>query len=281
MVGVGLVFAPTLFDWIRLGIAEDLHSHVLLVPFIVGYLIRLGERDAADAAPGEPSLGLAIAMGSAAVLTMALSALGSVSAGWAPVDLIALRIVALALSVLALASVWQGKAFVKRHAFAFSFMLFAIPLPTFAENGLEVALQHASAEVAFWGFQLTGTTVLREGRFFELPGLSIEVAQQCSGIRSSYVLFMVSLLAGHLLLRRLSHRVVLTLLVFPLGIVRNAFRIVTLALLTLHVDPAVLEGPLHHRGGPIFFAASLVPLLVLLWWMRRVERRAGSSHQSA
>ena len=30
-------------------------------------------------------------------------------------------------------------------------------------------------------------------------------------------------------------------------------------------------GGIHHRGGPIFFALSLIPLFGFLWWLRRGE----------
>jgi hypothetical protein len=36
----------------------------------------------------------------------------------------------------------------------------------------------------------------------------------------------------------------------------------------------MLDTAIHHRGGPLFFALSLVPLFLLLWWLRRQEPRA-------
>jgi hypothetical protein len=35
----------------------------------------------------------------------------------------------------------------------------------------------------------------------------------------------------------------------------------------------MIDSMIHHRGGPIFFALSLVPLFLLLWWLRRQEQR--------
>jgi hypothetical protein len=49
-------------------------------------------------------------------------------------------------------------------------------------------------------------------------------------------------------------------------------RILTITLLTVHVDPGIIDSPLHHQGGPLFFTASLVPFLALLWWLRRKEQ---------
>jgi hypothetical protein len=31
----------------------------------------------------------------------------------------------------------------------------------------------------------------------------------------------------------------------------------------------MINSPIHRRGGPLFFALSLIPLLLLLWWLRR------------
>jgi exosortase/archaeosortase family protein len=108
---------------------------------------------------------------------------------------------------------------------------------------------------------------------FELPGIVIQVAQECSGIRSSWVLFIAGLLASHLILRTRWRRLVLVAFVIPLGILRNGFRIFVIGLLCVHIGPQMIDSMIHHRGGPIFFALSLVPLFLLLWWLRRQEQR--------
>jgi hypothetical protein len=33
----------------------------------------------------------------------------------------------------------------------------------------------------------------------------------------------------------------------------------------------MIDSPIHHRGGPVFFVLSLIPLFLLLWWLRRGE----------
>src|SRR5207248_3053094 len=136
-------------------------------------------------------------------------------------------------------------------------------------NGLETASKLASAEAANFFFHLSGTPVLRDGTIFQLPGMVIEVAQECSGIRSSLVLFITGILASHLLLTSPWRRAVLVAVVIPLGILRNGFRILVISLLCVHVGPHMIHHPIHHRGGPVFFALSLIPLFLLLWWLRR------------
>jgi exosortase/archaeosortase family protein len=128
--------------------------------------------------------------------------------------------------------------------------------------------------------QLAGMPMLRSGLIFQLPGITIQVAQECSGIRSSLVLFIVSILAGHMLLAHPGRKLALALFVIPLGIFRNGFRILTIAWLCVHVDSRMVDSPIHHRGGPIFFALSLIPLFLFLLWLRRSERPQTVSGES-
>jgi exosortase/archaeosortase family protein len=67
--------------------------------------------------------------------------------------------------------------------------------------------------------------------------------------------------------------VLLVAFIIPLGIVRNGFRILTIGLLCVHVGPHMIDSVIHHRGGPIFFALSLIPLFLLLVWLRRGDGR--------
>jgi exosortase/archaeosortase family protein len=87
------------------------------------------------------------------------------------------------------------------------------------------------------------------------------------------VLFITSLLAANVLLKTTWRRILLVAFVIPLGILRNGFRILVIGLLCVHVSPDMIHSPIHHKGGPIFFALSLVPLSLLVWWLRRQEQR--------
>ena len=107
---------------------------------------------------------------------------------------------------------------------------------------------------------------------FSLPGITIEVAKECSGIRSSLVLLITSLLAGHLYLRSAWTKTLLSVAVLPLAIVKNGIRIVTLTLLSIYIDPSFLTGQLHRGGGIVFFLLALVILAPVLWWLQRSER---------
>jgi exosortase/archaeosortase family protein len=99
------------------------------------------------------------------------------------------------------------------------------------------------------------------------------VTEECSGIRSSWVLFITSILASHVMLEDRWRRLVLVGFVLPLAIVRNAFRIFVIAQLCIQIGPYMINSIIHRRGGPFFFALSLIPLFLVLIWLWRGERR--------
>jgi len=66
-----------------------------------------------------------------------------------------------------------------------------------------------------------------------------------------------------------------------LAAAKNGLRIFVIAELGTRVDPGFLDGNLHHHGGIVFFAISLVAMATLLWGLRRTEmtrsQRLGSA----
>lgn len=160
--------------------------------------------------------------------------------------------------------------------FPLGFLLFILPVPEVLLAHTITALQHASADLVAVLFRLTPVPVDREGLVFTLPRFAVEVARECSSIRSSLALLIACVLANHLLLRRWWSKAIVLLLVFPLAVFKNGVRIVTLCLLTLYVDPGFLHGDLHTRGGVVFFGLALVTLVPVFWGLRTLESRAAA-----
>ncbi|MCC7374095.1 MAG: archaeosortase/exosortase family protein [Verrucomicrobiales bacterium] len=267
------------YAWIPLlksALGDELHSYAPLIPVVVGWLIWQAQRHprtAATANIGAKNPGPAVLLGIVAAVT-ALAAAWASSKGWITGASSSLTGPTLAwvLAVWAGAFWILGSRLVWSHAFPFLFLIFTVPLPDPVVNQVEKGLQYGSAGLVEIVFRLCRLTYLRDDRMFWLDGLRFEVAQECSGIRSTLVLFITSLLAGYLLLRSPRRRLIFALAVIPLGLLRNTLRICVITLLSVYVDPRIIHSPLHHRGGPLFFAISLVPLFALLWWFQRKER---------
>ena len=145
-------------------------------------------------------------------------------------------------------------------------------MPVALRGFIEAGLQQGSAAVANVFFTIADTPMVNDGLVFRLPGIQIEVAPECSGIHSTVVLFITSLLAGHYFLRRPWKRVVLCLIVIPLALLRNGFRVFVIGELCVHVGPQMINSVIHRRGGPLFFLLSLIPFFYLLFYLRRGDQ---------
>jgi exosortase len=155
--------------------------------------------------------------------------------------------------------------------FPFLFLLLIIPVAPAVMDKTVLGLQKGSADMSYGLFKLIGVPVFRDGFRFSLPGVDIEVAAECSGIRSSLSLFLCSLLVGHLTLRSGWSRALFTLLTIPVVIFKNAVRIVTISSLGVYVDPGFLHGNLHKYGGMPFSLLAIAILFLVLISLKRAE----------
>jgi exosortase C (VPDSG-CTERM-specific) len=269
-----LCFGKPLFSLVQFALGSELYSYILLVPFVSLYLAWLKK---SKILPGfEPDRGLAafpLAAGLASsfgflALHSSLQLTLVDSLAWSAFSFFLLFIGACCLCLN-----WQT---IRALAFPLGFLIFLVPFPVAVEGAIESFLQHGSADAAEWLFGLAGTPLLRQGLDFQLPGFSLRVARECSGIHSTLVLFITSLVAGHLFLRSPWRRAVLTLFVIPLALLRNGLRVVTIGELCVHIGPQMIDSPIHRRGGPLFFALSLIPFFLLLLWLRRGERKTAT-----
>lgn len=163
-------------------------------------------------------------------------------------------------------------AFVKTR-FSWLLMLLVIPVPMAVLDYMVTFFRDGSAEVVNVMLQITGITFIREGLTFRLPSITIYIAPECSGIRSSIALFITALFAGQLYLKTVPAKLVLLLCVIPLTLLKNGLRITALTILADKVDVAWLtHSRLHHNGGIVFFAIILLLLLGILFSLQRAEK---------
>lgn len=166
-----------------------------------------------------------------------------------------------------------GPAALRKASFPIAFLLFAVPLPAVVMEKIISALVTASIAITGFLFKVGGVHFTREGSIFHLPGFSLEVARECSGIRSSLSLLVVGVLAGHLFLGKFWKKALLALSVFPIAVFKNGLRIVSLYLLCYYIDMSFIEGDFHHKfAGSVFFVVGLLMLGLVLWLLRRSER---------
>ena len=268
LLSLALFWKPV-YALIQLASHDDTASHIVLIPFVSAWLLYTERKD--------PQRECAFKIWPAALFIVA-SALVALFPLTCNICASGIRLSGYALSLVLLVIAGfvftLGSAVAKSSWFALAFLLFLVPIPEIFLGKIIYGLQAGSAAIAEFFFNLSGAPVLREGFVFHLPRMSIEVAQECSGIRSSLALLILALLVAHFSFRPFWKKLVFVAAGLCMMLIKNGIRITSLTLLANYVNPAFLNGNLHHHGGVVFFLIGLALLLPVFWILRRGETPA-------
>lgn len=259
---------PPLYGFLKNARPSDFYSHIPLIPLVSAYLIFKRRKEMFRGGMVAHPIGIALMIaGGAGILAGWLTGVSSADRA---------TMIALGAFVFLIGSylVFYGSTGAGHNLFPLMFLVFVVPVPVPIMEKIVGGLAAGSVFLTRLLFDAFSVPLVQEGAIFHLPGFSIEVAQECSSIRSSLALFITSVLAGHLFLKRLWTKVLLSSFAVPVAVFKNAVRIVTLTLLSGFIDMRILRGGfLHKSGGFVFFGIGLVVMAIMLFIIKKIESR--------
>ncbi len=261
-----LLFIQPLIALGRLSFSNSDASHLVVIPFISGWLLlkerpKICRKTFYDDLFGSAVLLIGISLGLTAYSDRPLR----------PDVQLSGYILSLVLFWVAGFAFTVGRSAWRTSRFPLLFLLLMVPWPSLLLDRVIYILQAGSAWITSVLFDLAGVPALREGFVFRLPSVTIEVAKECSGIRSSMAVLILALLIVHFGLKSFWKKTLFLASALFVMILKNGIRIASLTLLSMYVDPGFLYGRLHHEGGVVFFLLGLLLLTPLLWFLRRAE----------
>ena len=268
LVAISIVwFWPYVLAVAEVALRQEQYSHILLILPLSACLAFMEAKQGICEGKAAPKAGLAL-LAPAALLSW----IGrGIAIPLSESTRLSLNILALVLFWFAFVLLLFGTAAFRRFQWPLLVLLLLVPLPELVVSRLVFVFQVASAKTTFWLFRLAGIPVTQHGLILSLPMLDVEVAQQCSGIRSTMMLLVTSLTLCYLFLKPGWRRVLLLILVLPIAVLKNGVRIFVLATLGMYVDEAWLNGRLHHQGGVVFFMVGTAMVGFAIWVLRRFE----------
>jgi exosortase len=257
---------------LTLSLRDDRYSHIFFVPLISVALIWLARRTVFCRLRFSVLHSVPFLLAAIAGYWVSLNAPVSVGQDG--------RVI---LASCTLIAVWMagfvlcyGMQSFRAALFPLLFLLLMVPLPPLVIDKAILLLQKGSAVAAYGLFRAFGVPVYWSGFKFALPGVEIEVAKECSGIRSCISLLITGIVAGHVFLNSNWNKLIFSLLTIPVAIFKNAVRIVTISCLGVYVDQSFLFGKLHRYGGVPF---TLIALAILLPALLMLQRGEGNSQK--
>jgi exosortase len=164
-----------------------------------------------------------------------------------------------------------GTGAFRNARFPLLLLFWLVPLPVFLLDPIVALLQRGSAASAHWLFAAARVPVEQRGMLLHIPDLTLEVAPECSSIRSSLILLVTTMVVAQLLLRSTWRKIVVVAVAIPLSVAKNGLRIFVIGMLATRVDVSFLTGKLHRQGGVIFLLIALAVIFLVIWILRRSE----------
>jgi len=272
---VFLAAASLAFGWhpllatFFLALRNDQYTHILLILPVSLALISL------DWPSLRGMFAPNVRAGSAFLLIAVLAAtLATMRSGTLPPDVqLSIRIFALVVFWIGACLLCFGSRVARALIFPLCFLFWLVPFPQAVLAEIVTLLQQGSAITAHWLFTAAGVPVSQDGVVLNIPGLTVEVSQECSSIRSSSMLLVTTMVLAQVLLRSPWRKALVIAIAVPLSVAKNGLRIFTISMLGTRLDPGYLTGRFHHQGGIVFFAVALGLVFVLIWLLKRAENK--------
>ncbi|MBU1699970.1 MAG: exosortase/archaeosortase family protein [Candidatus Eisenbacteria bacterium] len=163
---------------------------------------------------------------------------------------------------------FAGWRWLRRLAFPMAFLIFMLPGPPFLMNQISFELKSFASKVSGGVLGHLGIPVWRQGAILYLPAGPLAIENPCSGLRS-----LLALLALGALMARAGSvppwkRMLLLLAAWPVAILANIIRVVSLGLVATFHSLEFAVGTAHDISGYLLFALALG----ILEGLRRILR---------
>jgi exosortase D (VPLPA-CTERM-specific) len=260
-----VAFFPTLLEMGREWFKHPEYGHGVLMPPVALWMVWERRRRLAAlrrTGRGSPWVEIVAAM---ALVPLGLALLlGEMRLSW---FLKPFAFVAAIAACIAILYSWQGLKALAAPLFVLCLMC---PIPWRVLVWITLPLKRHATVLATGLADLSGLQASLDGNLIHVPGIaSLQVVDQCSGVRSLLSLVSIALLGCLFWRRHALLKAVLVLSCAPIAVAVNALRIWLTAFLAVHVSPEAAQGFFHFFEGFVLFG---VAALALLGWASLLGR---------
>ena len=250
---------------------DENYSHGFLVPLISLYFADQATRRGPLAVRGGGRLG---------VVMLVVSLMGGLL--WILLPIPFLGQLAFLVGLAGLFALLFGSEALRRYWFAFTFLIFMVPLPVAVYSRLASPLQLLASQVASTMMTATGVPVLREGNHMTLPGgIQLFVAEACSGMRQLTGFLALTTAVAYLSRRPAWYRALIIASGVPIALSANITRVMLTGYIMHFFTPEYALGTFHTVEGLLMMGLGLLLLQAECWVLDQIPGGRGPAQPSA
>ncbi len=252
LVPFALAFAPTGAWLLDRGTSSAFSEvHTVFMPFVLAYLAREQLKQDSDPSPRASALGFVFLV--PALLLLALDA---------AIKTQMLSVIALVIALPGISLLLLGARRTRELVFPLALAIFIVPIPTGMLAPIYSVLRPLAAIGTSWVVPLLGVPIARVGTVLSVPGLTVEVADNCGGWSTLQAAMITALVLAHFSQSR-RRRLALLLGAIPLALFCNILRVSALVLLAQRYGSDLLDTTLHPASGVILFGVVIAALFAI------------------
>ncbi|HSL21164.1 MAG TPA: EpsI family protein [Vicinamibacterales bacterium] len=264
-----LAYQATLVTLVDYWTRNDVYSYAFLVPPIAAIFVWL-KRDELRRIPPRPAL-----LPGAALTLIGLLLL--LAGRRASVNLV--EELSLVVTISGLVLLLRGGRAFRVLAFPIGYLLAAVPIWDLLTSRLHPYFQSYSAAVGVGLLRLVGVPVHKDGVVIQLPHVTLEVTEACSGINYLIAILCIGIPLTQLFVVGWPRQLFIVLAAVVVAVLSNGLRVAMVSLFAYY-DIRAADGDIH---GPYAFARSLmisgvgyVVLCALIFRFAEARPRPGS-----
>lgn len=229
------VFATLVTRWWT----DNVYSYAFLIPGISLYLIWISRDRLANLRP-DPNYvgGLSVLFGG--LLMLLLGHAGAVAS---------IQELSLIPTIAGVVLLLLGTAFFRVLWFPIAYLLFMIPVWELNTDLIHMPFQLFTAALSVKMLHWVGIPVYRQGNYLELPNMTLEVAQGCSGVNYLFSVVAISIPLAYIFLRGWKKRATLVCFAVLVSILANSLRVFLIGVLVYNDLSGDIHGPYHILQG--------------------------------
>lgn len=161
-----------------------------------------------------------------------------------------------------------------------AYLILMTSLPTEALEKLREPLKLVSATVSTEVLQFFGYAVYREGSFLYLPHITLEVADECSGVNQLTSSIALGIPIAFTILNKWWKRLFIILVSAAFGIIMNWVRVILISLWHYDSAKASIHGPQDIYGLPFIFLVGIFITLVIAFSIAGKQPGGMAAHKA-
>ena len=257
------VFSSLVHHWS----SDDMYNHGFLIPIISAYIVweRRDRLARVPLAPAETFGALTLAAGLAVLIA---GQLGSV---------VVVQQLSLLITLTGLVLLLFGWAMLRALWLPLAYLVLMIPIWEVVLNRLHAPFQQLSAEIGAFALSTIGVPVRLQGVFVELPNVTLEVAEVCSGVNFLVAIVAIAVPQAYLMLTGVWRRAFVLASSVGVVLLSNGFRVALIGWLAYYgYSGPDIHGPGHMLQGLFVAALGFAVMTGLIRWLAAREARRRS-----